>query len=154
SNPPPAFALTTTWTQSGGPGSVMLSESNALMTTARFSSEGIYSLSFTANNGGVTTVPFTVVVGEVGDLTNGLLAWWRMTNAAGSVATDSSGNGRDATLSSAVFTNFGSGFPSNALRFNGSTSYATFASPEVTQLTLTAWARANGQGNSQFPRIF
>ena len=154
SNPVPAFPLTTTWSQASGPGVVTFANSNSLTTSALFTSNGLYGLNFIANNGGITTVPFTVIVGAGGAITNGLLGWWKMNDGGGSVAADSSGNGRAATLSGAYFTNFNSGYPSNALHFNGSNSYASFASPGVTQLTLVAWARANGEGNSLYPRIF
>ena len=153
-NPMPATALATAWSQLGGPGAVTFGNSNALTTTANFSSNGVYSLYFTANNGGNTTVPFTVVVGSSAAITNGLLAWWKMKETGGSTAADSSGNGRTATISGAVFTNFVTGYPSNALHFNGSSSYASFSSPGVTQLTLVAWARATDHGNSAYPRIF
>lgn len=154
SNPVPANPLTTTWTQISGPGAVGFSNPDALTTTASFPSDGIYSVGLTASNGGITMIPFTIVVGATGEITNGLVAWWRMNETGGSTAADSSGNGRDATLSGAVFTNFATGYPTSALRFNGSSSYATFASPDITQLTVVAWARAINQGNSQFPRIF
>jgi beta-galactosidase len=153
-NPVPANTLTTAWSQLSGPGAITFGNSSALTTAANFSSNGMYSLDFTANNGGNTTVPFTVVVGSGGAITNGLLAWWKMNETGGSTAADSSGNGRTATISGAVFTNFATGYPSNALHFNGSSSYASFSSPGVTQLTLVAWARANAQGNSAYPRIF
>jgi len=153
-NPAPGNALTTAWSQLSGPGAITFGNSNALTTAANFSANGIYGLDFTANNGGNTIVPFTVVVGASGAITNGLLAWWKMNETGGSTAGDSSGNGRTATISGAIFTNFATGYPSNALHFNGSSSYASFASPGVTQLTLVAWARANAQGNSVYPRIF
>src|SRR2546428_6845505 len=73
-----------------------------------------------------------------------------MYDASAAPAADSSGNGLNAAVSGAVFTN---GSLSNALHFNGSGNAATFASPDATQLTVTAWVRADGQGNSQYPRI-
>ena len=154
SNPPPAFSLTTTWSQASGPGTVTFANSNALTTSASFSSNGLYGLSFTANNGTVTTVPVTVTVGQFGGVTNGLLAWWKLNDGSGAAAADSSGNGRTATLSNAYFTNYSGSYPSNAVHFNGSSSYASFASPGVSQLTLVAWARATTMGNSEYPRIF
>jgi hypothetical protein len=154
SNPAPANALTTAWSAFSGPGAINLSGSNALTTAVNFTSNGIYSLGFTANNGAAVTVPFTVTVGSGGAVTNGLLAWWKMNQTSGNTAADSSGNGRAATASGAYFTNYATGFPSNALHFNGSSSYASFSSPAVTQLTLAAWARASAQGNSDYPRIF
>ncbi len=154
SNPVPSSQLTTTWSQATGPGAVTFANSNGLTTTAAFSSNGLYGLDFTANNGAVTTVPITVNVGPIDTVTNGLLAWWKMNETNGTTAADSSGNGNTATVSGAFFTNYDSGYPSNALHFNGSSSYASFSSPGVTQLTLVAWARANAQGNSLYPRIF
>jgi hypothetical protein len=154
SNPVPANPVATVWSQLGGPGVVTLSASNMLLTAASFRAEGIYTVGFIANNGGSATVPFTVVVGASGEITNGLVAWWKMNETSGTVAADSSGNGRNATITGAFFTNFAAGYPAKGLHFNGSSSYATFTSPDVTQLTLVAWARASAQGNSAFPRIF
>ena len=153
SNPVPAFPVTAAWSQASGPGVVTFANSNSLSTSAVFSSSGLYGLVFTASNGGITTVPVTVTVGATSAITNGLVGWWKMNESSGSVAADSSGNGRAATVSGAWFTNFNSGYPSNALHFNGSNSYATFASPGVTQLTLVAWARATGEGNSLYPEF-
>jgi len=73
-----------------------------------------------------------------------------MDETGGTVAADSSGNGLNAAVSGAIFT---SGYVSNALHLNGSGNAATFASPDATRLTVTAWVRADGQGNSQYPRI-
>jgi hypothetical protein len=153
-NPAPGNAITTSWSELSGSGVVTFGNSNATMTSANFSLNGIYSLGFTANNGVSVTVPFTVIVGSNATVTNGLLAWWKMNEASGSTAADSSGNGRTATLSGAVFTNLSPGFPSSALHFNGSSSYASFSSPAVTQLTLAGWARASAPGNSAYPRLF
>ncbi len=148
SNPPP---LTTLWTQVSGPGIVTFGNSQALSTTARFSAEGVYGLSFVASNGATASVGLTVVVNPNVGVPSGLLAWWKMDETGGTVAADSSGNGVNATVSSAVF---GAGYLSNALYFNGSNSAATFASPDTAQITLAAWVRADGQGNSAYPRIF
>jgi hypothetical protein len=147
SNPPP---LITDWYQLNGPGAVTFGNSNALATTARFSAEGVYSLSFSANNGTVTNVGLTVVVNPATSVANGLLAWWKMDESGGSTAADSSGNGRNAAIVGAVFTN---GYLGNALRFNGTTNFATFSSPDATQLTVAAWVKADSKGNSAYPRI-
>ena len=153
-NPVPGFSLTTAWSQVSGPGIVTFAASNSLTASAIFSSNGLYGLNFAASNGGITNIPIAVIVGPVNAITNGLLAWWKMNDGSGTVAADSSGNGLNASVSGGYFTNFTSGFPSNALHFNGSSSYASFSSPGVTQLTLVAWARATGDGNSAYPRIF
>ena len=63
SSPPP---LTTIWVQISGPGTVTFGNSNALTTTATFSTNGVYVLNFQAIKGAlVTSIPLTVVVGNV-----------------------------------------------------------------------------------------
>ena len=151
SNTVPNNSLTTMWTQLSGPGSVTFGRTNALGTIASFSANGIYGLAFNANNGGVTSVDLTVVVGPDFGVTNGLLTWWKMDEAGGTTAADSSGNGLNAVVNGAVFN---TGYFSNALYFNGTTSVATFASPDTSsQVTLAAWVRSEGQGNSAYPHI-
>ena len=151
SNTVPNNSLTTMWTQLSGPGSVTFGSTNALGTIASFSANGIYGLAFNANNGGVTNVDLTVVVGPDFGVTNGLLTWWKMDEAGGTTAADSSGNGLHAAVNGAVFN---TGCFSNALYFNGTTSVATFASPDTSsQVTLAAWVRSEGRGNSAYPHI-
>jgi beta-galactosidase len=146
-NPPP---LATLWAQLSGPGVVTFGNPNALTTTARFSADGVYGLVFTANNGTATNVGLSVVVNPKSEVLNGLAAWWKMDEMSGTSAADSSGYGRAATISGATFT---TGYLSNALHFNGTGNAATFASPDTDQITVCAWVRADGQGNSQYPRI-
>jgi len=63
SSPPP---LATSWVQISGPGMVTFGNSNALTTTATFSTNGVYVLNFQAIKGSlVTSIPLTVVVGNV-----------------------------------------------------------------------------------------
>jgi hypothetical protein len=145
-NPPP---LTTAWTQAAGPG-IVFSDPAALDTTAHFSAEGVYGIRFSANNGATSSVPLTVVVNPQAVAQSGLLAWWKMDETGGATANDSSGNGINAAVSGATFS---TGYLSNALHFNGSGNAATFSSPDTTLLSVAAWVRADGQGNSQFPRI-
>ena len=146
---PPGF-LVTTWSQLNGPGTVTFGNTSALNTTAQFSAEGVYGLAFAASNGAVSSVSITVVVNSNVGVTNGLLALWKMDETGGTTAADASGHGLNATVNGGVFA---AGYLSNALFFNGTTSAATFASPDTTQITLAVWARADGQGNSTFPRI-
>ena len=62
-SPPP---LTTSWVQISGPGTVTFGNSNALSTTATFSTNGVYLLNFQAIKGAlVTSIPLTAVVGNV-----------------------------------------------------------------------------------------
>ncbi|HWD20571.1 MAG TPA: glycoside hydrolase family 2 TIM barrel-domain containing protein [Verrucomicrobiae bacterium] len=87
---------------------------------------------------------------SITNLSAGLIAWWKMDGT-----NDASGQGRGLTLSGgAYFTNDPAGFPAHVLHLDGKTGVAAFASPDVTQLTISAWARASSHGNSAFPRIF
>ena len=150
STPGSSGSIQTVWAQISGPGAVTFGNSNALATTARFSSDGVYGLGVTISNGAVASAGLTVVVNPSFAVTNGLLAWWKMDETGGTTAADSSGNGRTATLTSASFTN---GFLSNALQCNGSTSRATYSAQDSNQVTVTAWVRATAQGGGLFPRI-
>jgi len=63
-NQPPA--MTTLWSQTSGPGTVTFGNSGALSTTATFSINGVYVLTFQAiKSAMVTSVQLTVVVGNV-----------------------------------------------------------------------------------------
>lgn len=152
SNPVPTNAMTTIWSQTGGPGAVTFGNSNALTTTANFSANGAYGIAFTANNGETNSVSLTVVVNSfIGEMvTNGLLGWWKMDETGGTIAYDSSGNGRNATVSGGTFT---TGYLSNALYLAGGTNNASFTSVDAAQTTVTAWVYADGNGGSSYPRI-
>jgi beta-galactosidase len=64
SNSPPA--LTTGWSRVSGPGTITFGDTNALNTTANFSINGVYSLTFQATKGATTTsAGLIVVVGNV-----------------------------------------------------------------------------------------
>jgi len=52
--PNPPGAVTTTWSQVGGPGTVTFGNASAVDTTATFSTDGIYILRLTADDGGLT----------------------------------------------------------------------------------------------------
>jgi hypothetical protein len=64
--PSSAPPLTSSWSETSGPGVVAFGNPNALNTTAIFSTNGIYSLLFQAAKGGLTSsTGLTVVVGNV-----------------------------------------------------------------------------------------
>ena len=54
--PNPPSALSTTWSQLTGPGTVVFGNPNALSTSASFSTPGAYQLQLAADDGQVTTV--------------------------------------------------------------------------------------------------
>jgi beta-galactosidase len=152
SNTVPTNAMTTVWSQTGGPGSVTFGNPGALTTTASFSATGTYGITFTASNGVATNLNLTVAVGTLAaGSTNGLLGWWPMDETGGLTAFDSSGNGQDATLNGGTFTN---GDIGDALHLPGGTNNAQFiSSVDATQTTIAAWVRADSRGGSLYPHI-
>ncbi len=61
-----APAMTTAWSQTGGPGTITFGNTTALATTANFSTNGAYNLQFQATKGALTSsAGLTVVVGNV-----------------------------------------------------------------------------------------
>ncbi len=151
SNTMPANVMTTTWTQTAGPGTVTFGNASALTTTANFNANGIYGITFTADNGVTNKASLTVVVNaSVGAVTNGLLGWWKMDETSGVTAFDFSGHGANAAVHGGTFT---TGYLSNALYLTGGANNATFTSSDTAQTTVAAWVRADSNGGSSFPRI-
>ncbi len=61
-----APAMTTAWSQTGGPGKITFGNAAALTTTASFSTNGVYNLQFQATKGALSSsAGLTVVVGNV-----------------------------------------------------------------------------------------
>jgi len=150
--PNPPAALTTTWSKVSGPGTVTFGESNALHTTARFSANGIYVLRITADDSLLSASDeVTVVVSPDAAFAPGLQAHWKFDEASGSMANDSSGNSRHATLANGAI--FAPGRFGNGLELDGVNDTASFSSMALNQLTVTAWIRADTQGDSTTPRV-
>ena len=149
--PSPPGVLTLNWNRVSGFGNVSFSPSNAANTIARFSAGGIYVLRLTANDGQYQTFDeVTVVVDPDNAVTGGLQGYWKLNETTGTTAVDSSGNHRNASVSGALWMpgKFG-----NALDFDGVDDVASFSSPAMIQTTISAWIRADGNGDSFTPRV-
>lgn len=149
--PNPPGATTASWTVVSFSGGVMFAQSNALQTTVKFSTNGLYVLRVTVDDSqfqGFDEV--TVIVGAEEFLSPGLVAHWRFDETNGPTALDASGNNRNAAVSGALFTN--GGF-NNALDFDGVDDVASFSSPALAQLTVSAWMRSDSTGDSTTPRV-
>ncbi len=86
------------------------------------------------------------------DLQNDLVAKYEFNETSGTIAADSSGNGKNATLTSAAFA---AGKTGNALSLSGSSQYASLASGIVSgcnDLTVAAWVKLDTI--SSWSRIF
>ena len=131
-----------TFTAAGTPGAVR----------AEFTAAGIYQLRATAGSGAAAaSVEKTVIVGDGKVSTDGLLARWTF-GGEGGVATDQSGQGRDAALVGGASVDAGP-FDLAALRCNGTTAGAAFSAPAPAKVTLAGWINLDSAGNSVFPRM-
>jgi beta-galactosidase len=93
-------AMTTSWLVLSGRGAVAFGNTNALSTTAQFSSNGVYSLAFQAAKGAMaTTAALTVVVGNVPyGPTLQLRFGFDDVSTGTTTPSDTSGGGLDVTL--------------------------------------------------------
>ena len=150
--PNPPAALATTWSKVSGPGAVTFADSNAVNTTARFSANGTYVLRVTASDNQLAASDdLTVIVAPEAALAAGLQAYWKFNETAGTQALDSAGNGRNATLLGGA--RFAPGLFNNGLELDGLDDVAAFTSMPLSQFTVTAWIRADSQGDSTTPRV-
>lgn len=84
--------------------------------------------------------PFTVATGteivSVNPVTTGLVGWWKFDEGTGTVAFDSSGNNNNGTLTGTTIPTWISGIVgSNALSFNGTSSYVNLNNPTSLQIS-------------------
>jgi len=150
--PNPPAALSTAWSKVSGPGTVTFGDSNALNTTVRFFANGTYVLRLTADDSQLSAFDeLTVVVASEAAVAAGLQAHWKFDQTNGTVALDSSANARHATLAGGAV--FAPGQINNGLELDGLDDRASFTSMTLAQLTVTAWIRADSQGDSTQPRV-
>ncbi|HUJ71905.1 MAG TPA: glycoside hydrolase family 2 TIM barrel-domain containing protein [Verrucomicrobiae bacterium] len=99
---PEPSTLTMWWTQIAGPAGVIFGSSNAPVTTATFPQSGAYILQLTASDGQLQTIQnVNITVDPTTVYGAGLTAYWKFDETSGTTASDSSGNGLNATASSA-----------------------------------------------------
>jgi hypothetical protein len=85
-------------------------------------------------------------------LQNGLVAYWSFDEGTGSIAGDSSGNGRIATLLNRPSW-VASGAIAGALSFDGVDDYAIFWSQPQSTISISAWVYAQATTDDLLPRI-
>ena len=94
--------LTMAWTQVAGPGTVIFGSSNVPITTVTFPQSGAYILRLTTSDGEFQTIQnVNITVDPATVYAAGLTAYWKFDETSGTTASDSSGNGLNATASSA-----------------------------------------------------
>ncbi len=112
------------WRKVSGPGGVFFDEPFAAATTAWFTTNGVYVLSLTADDGDKTdSSDVTVTVNlPAGDLNDGLIHWWQMDeNPDMSETSDSAGDNNLALVNQAVLQPAKTGY---GMRFPAPNSYA------------------------------
>jgi hypothetical protein len=91
--------------------------------------------------------------GERSDCQDGLVAWWKLDEAAGTAAADSSGNGNDGTLVNMdPATDWITGQIGSALDFDGSNDYVNCGNGSklniTSAITIAFWINTNDSGNN------
>ncbi len=89
--------------------------------------------------------PFTAVSGResaVTEVPSGLIGYWKLDEATGTVAHDFSGSGLNGALSGVTLGQTGRVY--NAMLFNGTNSYAAASSTGAAVFSVSAWVKPNG----------
>ncbi len=114
-------AATCTWSKTSGPGTVTFGNVNAANTTATFSTTGTYVVRLTVTDTLASTYDEATITIDPNTGGPTKTAWLKLDEGSGSSASDTTGNGHTGTLYSSP--SWISGKFSNALSFNGSSSY-------------------------------
>jgi len=105
---------------------------------------------------GATTNQITV--GKYDPLLSGIVGWWKLDDASGSTATDSSGQNNSGSITGTI--SWTTGHLNGALTFNGSNTAVNVGTPSILNLThvgtLTCWVKYDNTaaaGSSKWPMI-
>ena len=100
---------------------------------------GSYSVRAVATDdkGATSTATITVVVDGPALPAGSLVAYWALNETSGTTASDSSGNGKTASLSGSPV--WAAGIAGNGLTLNGTNAYVNAGSFNLTQFTLSVW---------------
>ncbi|WP_237163150.1 DUF5695 domain-containing protein [Paenibacillus sp. BIHB 4019] len=149
----PSGTLTTTWTLVSGPGTAVFANAAAVNTTATVSTAGTYVFRLTASDGSLTAnATVTHTVNPAAPLPE-VIVNYLFNQTSGTTATDSSGNGKNATLSGT--TAWVAGHSGNALDLNGTSGYASLPTgivSAVNDFTISTWVKLDTI--SDWSRIF
>lgn len=141
---------TVEWIQIEGPAPAIFADSAAVSTSVTFPTSGVYRLRLSASDGALSShadVHVFVELSPVSALSSGLRGHWKFNDDAGSVAVDSSGQGRDLTLTGSSV--FGPGVEGSAYVTTASNiQYGENATlPYAAQTTWSAWVRSDVSPN-------
>src|SRR5581483_9806687 len=121
-------------------------------TTVQFSQPGTYMLQITdTSGGGNATAQITIGVKPAPD--SNLAVWLKLNETSGTTASDSSGNGKNATLVNTP--TWTTGLFNNSLSLSGTTQYVTLPTGIVSSLsdfTISTWVKPGSVSN--WSRIF
>jgi hypothetical protein len=109
------------------------------------------TITVTAAGGGLSkTTSFSLTV-TAPPSAPGPVAHWKFDETSGLTASDASGNGRNATLSTGA--SFAAGRLSNALSLNGTNGKASASVGGTSAFTYAAWIKPSGFGGGGYGRI-
>lgn len=139
------------WQLVQGP-AVQFSPSPEGGTFGTFSGEGDFILQARAElNSVVLTEQIAIRIDPDNIFTHNLTGYWKMDDATGNTATDSSGSHSHGLLHGN--TSWTPGEIDGALDFDGTNSSVTFQQNSPASVTLSAWVYSDSPGQSIFPRI-
>ncbi len=142
---------TLSWEAFPNDAGVILQTSGFRGVAAYFPDDGEYRIRATYREGlGEEGREAFIRVGNADLLISGLKGHWEFEEGSGNLASDSSGNGRNGSLSGPTWS---AGIIGGALNFDGSNDGLSFSYPTLANYTVTAWVKADSGGNSVFPRI-
>jgi len=144
--------LNVLWTKEAGPGTVTFTSTNSAQTTATFSTNGIYVLALTGDDGAIQHTDLVEVRVEAASAIqpdNGLVAWWPANESSKDVL-----NGTDAILvSGATYT---TGKVASAFHFDGLNDYIWIPKQtnydlgsSATGYALDFWVKAPYSGSAR-----
>jgi hypothetical protein len=145
--PPLSGTVTPAWTVVSTPagGSAIFEDPASKNTVVRFTVAGEYVIQLTGTDNGLSTSEERIVKvldSALGEGSDGLLAWWKLDETAGTTHADASGNGHVGTrVNNPAFT---SGIIDGAISFDATNRYVDLSShvadfKDLAQGTISVW---------------
>ena len=152
-----AGSLAVQWSSVSGPANAVFANATSADTTVQFPLTGTYVLQISSSDGTLATTAQLTVTVNAATADSQPTLWLKLDDSSGTSATDSSGNGLNATLTGGATWQPAGGVFGGALAFDGTSGYATL--PEASgaasmfdntgAFTLSYWFRTNSLATTQ-----
>ena len=140
-----------TWSNDRGGNGIAAGTANWTTTDINLvSGRNIITVTAIDGVGNISTDTITVNVMEP-LVTNALQAYYALNEGSGSVATDTSGNGRNGSINGATWT---TGKIKGGLKFNGTSNYASIPRTNYDEISLAAWFYKNAKDTTYQDGVF